>query len=76
MEDYALVVDYLPSGHASQLRREPVVQLVGERFFTLLEATVKPSANIVTGQKLCVGKEGRDHIERIDRKSTRLNSSH
>lgn len=65
MEDYAFVIEYLPSGHAAQLRREPVVQLIGESFFTLLEATVIPAANIVIGQKVYIGKDGRAEIERI-----------
>lgn len=65
MEDYAFVIEYLPSGHAAQLRREPVVQLIGASFFTLLEATVTSVANIVIGQKVCIGKEGRAEVERI-----------
>jgi putative nucleotide binding protein len=65
MEDYAWVVEYLPSGHAAAIKREPVVQLIGTRFFTILEATVDPSANIVMGQKVCVGKEGRTEVSHI-----------
>ena len=59
------MVEYLPSGHAAQLRREPVVQLLGTKFFTLLEASVMPEATIVIGQRVCVGKEGRDEVDRI-----------
>ncbi len=65
MEDYAWVVEYLPVGHASQIKREPVVQLLGDRFFTLLEATVKPGATVVLGHKVYVGKEGREEIDHI-----------
>jgi len=65
MEDYAWVIEYLPSGRSDALRREPVVQLLGERFFTLLEATVTPSSTIVVGKKVCVGKEGRDEVSHI-----------
>jgi putative nucleotide binding protein len=65
MEDYAWVIEYLPAGHAEALRKEPVVQLLGTRFFTLLEATVNPNATIVMGQKLCVGKEGREEVSHI-----------
>ncbi len=65
MEDYAWIVEYLPSGHATQLKREPVVQLVGEKFFTLLEATVKPTVNLVIGQRLYVGKEQRGEVQVI-----------
>ncbi len=65
MEDYAWVVEYLPLGHASAIKKEPMVQLLGTRFFTLLEASVKPDATVVIGQKVCVGKEGRQEVEHI-----------
>ena len=55
MEDYAWVIEYLPSGHSSALRREPTVQLLGARFFTLLEATVKPESSIFLGKKRPIG---------------------
>jgi putative nucleotide binding protein len=65
MEDYAWVIEYMPSGHAAALRKEPAVQLMGTRFFTLLEATVVPNATIVVGQKVNVGKEGRQEVSHI-----------
>ncbi len=65
MEDYAWVIEYLPSGHAEALRREPAVQLLGTRFFTLLEATVNPASSIMLSQKVNVGKEGRTEIVHI-----------
>jgi putative nucleotide binding protein len=65
MEDYAWVIEYLPSGHAEALRREPMVQLMGTRFFTLLEASVLPNATIMVGQKVYVGKEGRQEVSHI-----------
>ncbi len=65
MEDYAWVIEYLPLGHAAQIKKEPVVQLLGAKFFTLLEATVKPNATIVLGQKVYVGKEGREEVDHI-----------
>ena len=65
MEDYAWVIEYLPLGHSSQVKKEPVVQLLGTKFFTLLEATVKPNATIVLGQKVYVGKEGREEVDHI-----------
>lgn len=65
MEDHAWIIEHLPSGHSSQLRKEPVVQLLGCKFFTLLEASVKPDASLVIGQKVYVGKEGRAEVDRI-----------
>lgn len=65
MEDYAWVIEYLPLGHASQVKKESVVQLLGTKFFTLLEATVKPDATIILGKKVYVGREGREEIDHI-----------
>jgi putative nucleotide binding protein len=65
MDDYAWVIEYLPAGHADAIKREPVVQLLGTKFFTLLEATITPEASIVMGQKVYVGKEGREEISHI-----------
>jgi putative nucleotide binding protein len=65
MEDFAWVIEYLPAGHADAIKKEPVVQLLGTRFFTLLEATVNPNATIVMGQKVNVGKEGRQEVSHI-----------
>ncbi|HSB47780.1 MAG TPA: DUF655 domain-containing protein [Candidatus Bilamarchaeum sp.] len=65
MEDNAWVIEYLPSGRADAIRKEPMVQLLGVKFFTLLEATINPTAAIVMGQKVYVGKEGRKEISHI-----------
>lgn len=65
MEENAWVIEYLPSGRSSDLRKESVVQLLGAQFFTLLEASVRQNTNIAIGQKLYVGKEERSEIDRI-----------
>lgn len=65
MEDYAWVIEYLPLGHASAIKREAMVQLIGCKYFTMLEATVTPNATVVMGQKVYVGKEGREEVSHI-----------
>lgn len=65
MEDYAWVVEYLARGRAAGSRQEPIVQLVGDQYFTLLEATAKPDANIAVGAKIFVGKGERAEVDRI-----------
>ncbi len=65
MEDYAWVVEYLARGRAAGSRQEPIVQLLGDQFFTLLEATAKPDASISVGQKIFVGKGDRTEVDRI-----------
>ncbi len=68
MEEYAWVIEYMPQGHATEMRREAVVQLMGEQAFTLLEASVKTDANIAIGQRIYVGKDVRTEVERIKRR--------
>lgn len=68
MEESARVVDFLPDGRAADREREPVAQLVGERYFTLLEVSIKRGASCVLGQKLCIGRENRNEVEKIKRR--------
>lgn len=65
MEEYAWIIEYLPQGRSADVRKEPMVQMIGHQFFTLLEATVKPDAAISIGQKVYIGKEQRTEVERI-----------
>jgi len=68
MEEYAYVLDFMPEGGAYDTAREPLVQLVGERFFTLLLASTKRDSFIVAGTRLFIGKGQRDVVEKIKRK--------
>jgi len=65
-EDNALVLDYLPKGKANSFKSEPIAQLMGTEFFTLLE--VVPKAELKIGETVYVGKEERDKIEFIKRR--------
>lgn len=69
-EDYAYVLDYLAHGKAGGTRQgfraEPLVQLIGESFFTLLEATPKSGSAISLRERLYIGKDRpRDKITHI-----------
>ncbi len=71
-EDYGIVLDFLPQGHPDDPRpihlREPIVQILGDTFFTLLEAV--PAAGVVPAlhERVFIGKDKRDKIERIKRR--------
>jgi putative nucleotide binding protein len=67
-EEYAWVVDFLPYGKADQKSREHLAQLIGEKHFILLEAIVKPNIELKFGQRVYVGKEQRNEIEKIKRR--------
>ncbi len=70
-EEYAYVLDYLPYGRPEEtkpFKRGPLVQLVGESYFTLLEATPIPGVALQPGQKVYIGKGPRGEIEHIERR--------
>ncbi|MCL5239075.1 MAG: DUF655 domain-containing protein [Candidatus Marsarchaeota archaeon] len=64
LEEYALVLDYLASGKSFSVKPEPLVQLVGETKFTLLEAVPKVS-DIKVRERVYIGKGDRDKIALI-----------
>jgi len=57
MEEYGLVLDYMPLGRSDDIRREPVANLLGEKFFTLLEVVAKPNVAMTMGERIYLGKE-------------------
>lgn len=71
-EDYGIVLDFLPQGNPNDPRplhlREPVVQLLGEDFFTLLEVIPKREAKFQPQERVFIGKGERDKVERIRRR--------
>ncbi len=67
-EEYAYVIDYLPYGKPGlRLRRRGggVVQLVGEEYFTLLEAVVKEGVALKPSDRVYIGRESRREIAYI-----------
>lgn len=64
-EEYAYVIDYLPFGKPGlKLRRgaRAIVQLIGEEYFTLLEAVVKEGVTLKPADRVYVGKNARREI--------------
>jgi putative nucleotide binding protein len=68
MEEHARVIDYMPDGRSSDRMREPTAQLLGEKYFTLLEVSIKRGSNIILGQRLYIGKDERQEVEKIKRR--------
>ena len=67
-EEYAYVLDYLPHGRPGTDRRYragALVQVVGEEYFTLLEAIVKETVTVRVSDRVYVGKEAREKITYI-----------
>lgn len=64
-EEYAMVLDFLPHGKAGEGKQEPTAQVVGESFFTLLEVVLKPNTTVSPFERVYIGKEVREKVERI-----------
>lgn len=61
-EEYARVIDFMLSGKAFSNRAEPIAQLLGEEWFTLLEAQPKESVTLNLGERVYIGREEREKI--------------
>jgi putative nucleotide binding protein len=71
-EEYAYVLDFLPHGRPgirvsgrAGYRAGALVQLIGEEFFTLLEALVKEGALLRPDDRVYVGKDAREEVTYI-----------
>jgi len=67
-EEYAHVLDYLPYGRSSDKSRHlvvPTVQIMGEQFFTLLEAELKVGATVTVEERIYIGRDRREKVDRI-----------
>jgi putative nucleotide binding protein len=71
-EEYAYILDFLPHGRPgvhvtgrAGYRAGGLVQMVGEGFFTLLEALVKEGSALKPYDRVYVGKDAREEITYI-----------
>ncbi len=67
-EEHAFVLDFLPHGRPGTrpgYRAGALVQVVGEEFFTLLEAIVKEGIQVKPYDRVYVGKDPRDKVTYI-----------
>ena len=67
-EEYAYVLDFLPHGRPGArpgYRAGALVQVVGEEYFTLLEAIAKEGITLKSYDRVYVGKDSRDEITYI-----------
>ncbi len=71
-EDRGIVLDFLPHGHPSDPRpihlREPIAQIIGDTFLTLLEVVPVEKSTFEPQEKLFIGKGERKKVDRIRRR--------
>jgi len=67
-EEYAYVLDYLPYGRGGEKSRHlavPTAQIMGEQHFTLLEAELKLGATVSVHERIYIGRDRREKVDRI-----------
>jgi putative nucleotide binding protein len=68
-EEYAYVLDYLQHGRPGTDKPRhlalPTVQVIGETYFTLLEAEIRSATQVTLHERVYIGKERREKINRI-----------
>lgn len=68
-EDYGIVLDFLPEGHPEERKpaqyREPIAQIIGEKYFTLLETVPREGITLSPHDHVYIGQKGREKIERV-----------
>lgn len=71
-EDRGIVLDFIPQGHPSDPRpihlREPIAQILGDTFFTLLEVVPIRDVTFTPHERVFIGKGEREKVERIKRR--------
>lgn len=66
-EEFAYVLDFMPRGKSAVIkgREGPVVQAIGEERLTLLELLAVENKDLEVGEKVKIGKEGREKIASV-----------
>lgn len=66
-DENVIVLDFLPRGHSTG-RQEPIAQVMGNKYFSLLEVVVKPDVNLKNGDLVYIGESKRDQVDHIKRR--------
>ena len=70
-DEWALVLDFLARGHQGMQRSEPVAQVLGDKYFSLLEVITKEDASFKPEDRVYIGDGKRSDVkDSHDRYST------
>ncbi len=64
-DEYAIVLDFLPRGKAIDKRPEPLAQVIGDKFFNLLEIVIKEGIFVKPKERVYIGPDKRDKVKYI-----------
>jgi putative nucleotide binding protein len=64
-DENAIVLDFLHKGTITMRRSEPVAQVLGNKYFSLLEVIIKPGLSLKPGQIIYIGDGKREEVQYI-----------
>ncbi len=64
-DEWALVLDFLARGHSGMQRSEPVAQVIGESYFSLLEIITRENASFKPEDRVYIGEGKRTDVKYI-----------
>jgi len=64
-DEWAIVLDFLQHGHYGMERSQPVAQVIGEDYFSLLEVIVREDASVKLEERVYIGDGKRDVVKYI-----------
>jgi len=64
-DEWAFVLDYLSHGHYGMERSQPVAQVLGDEYFSLLEIIVRESVPMKSQDRIYIGDGKRDKVKYI-----------
>lgn len=69
-DENAVVLDFLPKGKVSDSRSEPTAQVLGNRYFSLLEVILREDEKVEAGDTIYIGSGKRDKVKYIKKSIT------
>jgi len=67
-DEYLIIIDYFPSGKPGSPFKVPTAHGIGDKYFNLLEVSLKPNAKVEIKEKVYIGSGLRDKVQRIIRR--------
>ena len=64
-EDIAIVLDFLPNGYPMEGKMVPIAQVIGSKYFTLLQLVPRRGVTIELKEEIYIGSGKRDKISYI-----------
>ncbi|MFP4115664.1 MAG: DUF655 domain-containing protein [Candidatus Aenigmatarchaeota archaeon] len=69
-DDNAIVLDFMPTGRVSDSRSEPTAQVLGDRYFSLLEVVLRDGEEVEPGDEIYIGSGKREKVKYIKKSIT------